>query len=190
MADQDNPPLRIRVDGADHGRATTSLVVGHSHDPAADDALCVAADLARRLHADLHVVHGVDLSDYPIDPDRPDWEAQARRTLAAQRRRVAAVLAGSPGSWTYHAGHGDPAGLLIEVAEETDALMIIVGSHGEGLGATFERLLGGSVSRAVLRRQHRPVLIVPGSDTHLEPEHGYPGNDGPGNDGPGNDDTV
>ncbi|GJF02431.1 hypothetical protein PSD17_13940 [Pseudonocardia sp. D17] len=190
MADQDNPSLRIRVDGVDHGRATTSLVLGHSRDPVADDALRVAADLARRLHAHLHVVHGVDLSDYPVDPDRPDWEEEARRALAAQRRRVAAVLAGSPGSWTYHAGHGDAAGLLIDVAEETDALMIIVGSHGEGVGATFERLLGGSVSRAVLRRQHRPVLIVPGSGTHPEPEHGGPGNDGPGNDDPGSDSMV
>jgi nucleotide-binding universal stress UspA family protein len=40
--------------------------------------------------------------------------------------------------------------------------MIIVGSHGEGPSAIFDRLLAGSVSRAVLRRQHRPVLVVPG----------------------------
>jgi len=167
MTDQGRPGPRIRIDGPGRGRAATSLVLGHSRYPAADNALHVAADLARRLRADLHVVHGVDLFDYPIDPDRPDSEDQARHALAAQQRRVAAVLADAPGSWSYHAGDGDPAGLLIEVAEEIDALMIIVGSRGEGIAATFERVLSGSVSRAVLRRQHRPVLVVPSAGTHL-----------------------
>jgi nucleotide-binding universal stress UspA family protein len=167
-----DPLARLRrLHLASHGRepADTSLVVGHSPHPASDTALHVAVDLARRLRADLHVVHGVDLFDYPVDPDAADWEQQARRTLDAQRRRVAAVLADVSLGWTYQAGHGDPSRLITEVAEETNALMIIVGSHGQGPGATFERLLAGSVSRTVLRRQHRPVLIVPGGSRPSPP---------------------
>lgn len=152
---------RLRISGTTHDTAETSLVVGHSRHPAADVALHFAVDLARRLHADLHVVHAVDLTDYPVDPDAADWQEQARRALAEQGRHVEALLAGFPLSWTYQAGHGDPVRLMADVAEETGALMIIVGSHGEGLGATFDRLVAGSVSRTVLRRQHRPVLIVP-----------------------------
>jgi hypothetical protein len=38
-----------------------TLVVGHSRDPSSDHALTVAADLAGRLHARLHVV---DVGDY------------------------------------------------------------------------------------------------------------------------------
>ncbi|ODU06864.1 MAG: hypothetical protein ABS81_03445 [Pseudonocardia sp. SCN 72-86] len=159
------PAPRIRIDGPDREAAETSLVLGHSRFPASDDALHVAADLARRLHADLHVVHGVDLFDYPIDPDLPDWEQRARHALEQQRQRVEMALADSPASWTYHAGRGDPAELVIAVAEETDALMIILGSRGEGLGAAVERLLSGSVSRAVMRHQHRPVLVVPTAET-------------------------
>jgi nucleotide-binding universal stress UspA family protein len=160
---------RLRL--ASHGRepADTSLVVGHSLHPASDTALHVAVDLARRLRADLHVVHGADLFDYPVDPDAADWDQQARRALDEQRRRVAAALADAPLGWTYHAGHGDPARLITEVAEETDALMIIVGSRGQGPGAAFERLLSGSVSRTVLRRQHRPVLVVPGGPRPAPP---------------------
>ena len=152
---------RLRL--ASHGRepAGTSLVVGHSLHPASDAALLVAVDLALRLRADLHVVHGVDLFDYPVDPDAADWEQQARRTLDAQHRRVAEALAESSLGWTYQAGHGDPSRLIAAVADETDALMIIVGSHGGGPGATFDRIVAGSVSRTVLRRQQRPVLIVP-----------------------------
>jgi nucleotide-binding universal stress UspA family protein len=137
------PTSRLHIAGTVGAPADTRLVLGHSRHPAADTALHLAVDLARRLRADLHVVHGVDLADYPVDPDAADWEEQARRALDEQRRRVEARL-------------------IATVAEETDAFMIIVGSHGEGLSATFERLLAGSVSRTVLRRQHRPVLIVPG----------------------------
>lgn len=156
---------RLRIDGPDRGQARAALVLGHSRYPADDAALDVAGDLARRLHAHLHVVHGVDLSDYPVDPDAADWEEQARHALEAQQRRVEAALADSPASWTYHAAHGDPASLIIQLAEETDALMTIVGSRGEGIGASIERLFGGSVSRTVLRHQRRPVLIVP-TDEH------------------------
>jgi nucleotide-binding universal stress UspA family protein len=156
------PTSRLHIAGTVHAQADTRLVLGHSRHPASDTALHVAVDLARRLRADLHVVHGVDLADYPVDPDAADWEEQARRTLDEQRRRVEAALADFPMRWTYQAGHGNPARLIATVAEEIDAFMIIVGSHGEGLSATFDRLLAGSVSRAVLRRQHRPVLIVPG----------------------------
>ncbi|MBV9919309.1 MAG: universal stress protein [Pseudonocardia sp.] len=160
---------RLRIADTVRGPAGTSLVLGHSRHPAADAALHVAADLARRLRADLNVVHGVDLFDYPVDPDAADWERQALEALAEQRHRVEAVLADFPLGWTYQAGHGNPARLLADIADETDALMIIVGSHGEGLGATFDRLLAGSVSRTVLRRQQRPVLIVPGEQQPARP---------------------
>ena len=156
------PTSRLHIAGTVRAQADTRLVLGHSRHPAADTALHLAVDLARRLRADLHVVHGVDLADYPVDPDAADWEEQARRALDKQRRRVEAALADFPMRWTYQAGHGNPARLIATVAEETDAFMIIVGSHGEGPSATFDRLLAGSVSRTVLRRQHRPVLIVPG----------------------------
>lgn len=156
-----SPGPRIRADGSAGERPGTALVLGHSRDPASDTALHVAADLAAQMHAHLHVVHGVDQRDYPIGPDAADWGQQARDALQAQRERVTAALTDSPAGWTYHAGRGDPAGLLAAIADDHDALMIIVGSRGEGAGAALERALAGSISRAVLHRQHRPVLIVP-----------------------------
>jgi nucleotide-binding universal stress UspA family protein len=139
----------------------TSLVVGHSRDPASQQALRVARDLAERLGARLHVVHGIDLGDYPIDPDAADWEEQAERTLAEQHDQVQAALATCPQEWTYRADRGGPVGLISGVAEEKNALMIIVGTRGGGLGSAIERMLSGrSVSRALIRRQHRPVLVV------------------------------
>lgn len=169
-SEADGGEPRIRIAGPVSGQARTNLVLGHGRFPASDEVLAVAADLACRLHADLHVVHSIDLFDYPIDPDLPDWDSRARDALDEQRLRVEHALAEAPGSWTYHAGRGDPAEMVIAVAEETDALMIILGSRGEGLAAAFERLLSGSVSRAVLRGQHRPVLIVPEADARDQRE--------------------
>jgi nucleotide-binding universal stress UspA family protein len=138
-----------------------SLVVGHSRDPASQEALCVARTLGLRLGARLHVVHGITLRDYPVDPDAADWDEQAERTLAQQRTQVQTALATFRQGWTYSVARGDPVRLICEAAEENDALMIIVGTRGEGIGPAIERLLGGSVSHGLIRRQHRPVLVVP-----------------------------
>jgi nucleotide-binding universal stress UspA family protein len=137
------------------------LVLGYDRSDFSEAALPVAADLARRLRAHLHVVHGIDLSDYPIDPDSADWEAQAQHALDTQQQQVADALADRALGWSYHAWRGDPVELLAAVAEETDALMIIVGSRGEGPGAVFDRILKRSVSHGLIARQHRPVLVVP-----------------------------
>lgn len=153
---------RVRIDGpAPTQEPMTTLVLGHGRDPGSARALQVAADLAGRLHAHLHVVHGVDLDDYPIDPDAADWDQQARRALAEQHDAVETVLAGTAAGWTYHTSRAEPAALIVAVAEEHDALMVIVGTRGEGFGAAVERLLGRSVSHGVIAGGHRPVLVVP-----------------------------
>jgi nucleotide-binding universal stress UspA family protein len=163
----------IRIDGpppepdADRGGSgsTTTMVLGHGRDPASAHALRVAADLAQRLRAHLQIVHGVDLDDYPIDPDAADWDQQAQHALADQRQQVQDALTGTGVGWTYHASRADPVALIAAVAEEHDALMIIVGTRGEGFAAAVERILGRSVSHGIIRTQHRPVLIVPAPET-------------------------
>jgi nucleotide-binding universal stress UspA family protein len=139
----------------------TTLVVGHSADENSQAALRVAADLAGRLHAHLHVVHGIDLDDYPVDPDSSDWDESARRNLAAQRAQVTDALADLPIAWTYHRSPGNPVALLHKIADAHHALMIIVGTRGEGLGAAASRVLDRSISHGVIAHQQRPVLVVP-----------------------------
>lgn len=158
-----SPHRRLQVaGGAAAGGPGTSLVMGFDLSPVSQCALEVAADLTRRLGAHLHVVHAVDLSDYPINPDGPDWEEQARRTLLAEQQAVDAALGSFEGAWTYHASHGLPARLLTQVADESDALMIVIGARRSGIGAGISHLLAGSVGAELVgRRGHRPVLVVP-----------------------------
>lgn len=139
----------------------TALVVGHGPGTESDHVLRAAAELARRLGAHLHVVHVVTLDDYPVDPDAADWEEAAAQELARQHERVDRVLAGHGVMWDYETRRGAPADELRNAAEEHDALLIVVGTRGEGLRTVVSRLLEPSVSHAVIGRQSRPVLVVP-----------------------------
>jgi nucleotide-binding universal stress UspA family protein len=105
----------------------------------------------------------VDLLDYPVDPDLPDWEERGASRLAAERAEVGSVLADWPGEWDYQVRRGDPARALAEIAAGRQARMIVVGtSHGSGLAVALERLAGTirSVAHA-LERADIPVLVVP-----------------------------
>jgi hypothetical protein len=94
---------RIRRTREPHHGPQAHLVLGHDRRPSSEGALPVAADLARRPRANLHVVHGIDLPDYPIDPDAADREDQVHRVLDAQQQRVADALADDDTGWSYHA---------------------------------------------------------------------------------------
>lgn len=138
------------------------LVVGYDRHDAAPRALAFAADLADRLGGDLHIVHAINLSDYPLDPDTENWEEQARETLRGEERAIGEALADYSGHWSFHAAHGDPVRLLGDVAEQTDALMVVIGAHGHGFGATVARMLGGSTEYHLLAgNATRPVVVVP-----------------------------
>jgi nucleotide-binding universal stress UspA family protein len=162
--DAEVPGPQVRTEGPrPDSDPVTHVVLGYRASPYGQAVLHHGADLAARLVAALHVVHVVDLSDYPIDPDSADWEQQAQKTLAAEQHAVETALADLPGSWTYHAAHGDPVALLRQVADSYDALMFIVGSRGESAGGVVSRLLGTrpSVSHGLIAHSHRPVLVIP-----------------------------
>lgn len=138
-----------------------ALVVGHDRSPASDLALRTAADLARRLQAQVHVVHAVNHGDYPVDPESSDFEADAQLALADQHARVEAALTDHCPGWTYHCRRGNAIDLIRRIAEDVDAYMIIIGSRGENFPAALSRLLDRSVSHNLIGQQNRPVLVVP-----------------------------
>ncbi|MDN4520379.1 universal stress protein [Mycolicibacterium austroafricanum] len=65
------------------------------------------------------------------------------------------------GSWTYHDTRGRPSDVIADLAEATDAMMIVVGAPRGGMHSFLGSLAGESVSRQLTRRHGRPVLIVP-----------------------------
>ncbi|KQX69763.1 universal stress protein [Angustibacter sp. Root456] len=143
-------------------RSRCALVVGFDRNPTSRAALGFAVDLAQRLAADVHVVHAIDLSDYPVDPDSATWEDDAQAAVAGERALAAEALKDFTGAWTYRQAHGEPAEVLASVADEVDALMVVVGSRREGPGAAISHLVSPSVSKRLLgHAATRPVLVVP-----------------------------
>ncbi len=138
-----------------------SLVVGYMNDPEGMNAVRYAIALANQLNADLHVLHVVDLSDFPIDPDTVDWEESGERALAKEEALVRAEMTALHGEATYDTTRGNPAQALGKHGDRYNALMVIVGTHGDHPGAGLRRFLGGSVGRTLVRHLDRPVLVVP-----------------------------
>jgi nucleotide-binding universal stress UspA family protein len=138
-----------------------TLVLGFDRDEVSRAALAVTVGLAARLAARVVVVHVVGLHDHPVDPEDPAWESRALAALAEERSTVEAALAGHPYGFRYEARTGSPVEDLVRVAEEVDALFVVVGRHGPGVSEGLRRLLEGSVSRRLLAAAARPVLVVP-----------------------------
>ncbi len=143
---------------------TVHVVVGWNGDPASVAALRFAADLARRLHACLDVIHIEDLEDTPVDADADDWEEQIDARLDDLARTAKAeLLAGVPAGWTYHVARGEkPARLLLRVATDVNAYAIVLGSPHGGIVGVLDELFGSRVARGVLAHNHRlPLIFVP-----------------------------
>jgi nucleotide-binding universal stress UspA family protein len=121
--------------------------------PSSTYALEMAAALARDYEAELIVmhVHSVPVALYGeagVAP-LPDTSAAA----AAELRRVSV-----PGARIRHIfTEGEPVGEILRVADDRDADLIVMGTHGRR-GLT--RLVMGSVAELVVRRATCPVLTV------------------------------
>lgn len=93
-----------------------------------------------------------------------DWGGEIR-TMDEEEVEVAAKEAGvvDPHVLTEV---GNPADRICKAAEDHDADVIVVGGHDKGL---LTRLFDPSVSAAVVRGSHRPVLVVSGQPPFRPP---------------------
>jgi nucleotide-binding universal stress UspA family protein len=140
------------------------IVAGTDGSPTAELAVEKAAELARALGAELHLVSchknsssgalmaaasGVPV---PLDPDH-DAAARSEAILARTRERLAAAGVRA----RIHVCSGDPAQALVSIAEDEGAQMIVVGNRG----MTGTRRVLGSVPNSVSHHARCDVLIVP-----------------------------
>ena len=86
-------------------------------------------------------------------------------TLELKMAIEAAVAQVPPGTaaaeWTLQTLTGDPARALAQLAAESNAPMIIVGTSERGFSHRLAEALSGSVGAWLTHHQSRPVLIVP-----------------------------
>jgi nucleotide-binding universal stress UspA family protein len=120
-----------------------------------------AVDLAERTDSELHVIHVHRILPVPYayrgrytepEPEPPGGEARA--LLNRQAREIES--AGGKVAGTY-LREGDPDVEIVAMGEEIGAGLIVMGSRGRG---GVQRALMGSVSDAVVRHAHCPVLVI------------------------------
>ena len=108
----------------------------------AEPAAAVAANLARRFGARLHVLHVT----------HHGWEVEMLETLRDHAQR----FAGLPVTATVETGSA--AERIVSYADRQRVELIVLGAHGR---TGFSRALLGSVAERVARTAHCPVLTVP-----------------------------
>jgi nucleotide-binding universal stress UspA family protein len=122
---------------------------------ASDAALVHAESLARQMNARLLIVH---VEEPPLAYGGGELyyglpEPSSERIL----KMLEDVKPSDPSvPYTHRLTMGDPAGEVVRIAEDENAEMIIIGTHGR-TGMT--RLLMGSVAEAIVRRAPCPVLV-------------------------------
>lgn len=125
-------------------------------------AVDTAIELAEATGAELHLVHALTVEPpmpYPYPKER--WEESLEKAKKKARNFVeeqAEQIKAKAGIEVQpHLEFGLPGHEIVELGEELDAGLVIVGSRGLG---GIRRAQMGSVSDAVLRHAHSPVLVV------------------------------
>ncbi len=143
----------------------STILVAYDGSDHADNALKLAAGLAKTHGAALHVVHTPQLDSPPIvlgayvsqldmPPSKEQYEEVGRKMI--EKARQVAQAAGA-GDIQGHIGRGAPADFILSTAKKIDADLIILGRRG--LGAIRSIALG-SVSNAVAHGAQCPCMTV------------------------------
>jgi len=134
------------------------IVVGIDDSPGSCAAAGWAADLAAALGARVIAVHAFEplghLDAVGPDADFTEVEASIRVRLEGEWCRN---LMESGVDLEIEIKHGRPADVLIDLARQVDADLIVVGARRMGW---FQTLALGSTSQRVLHEARRPVTVI------------------------------
>lgn len=134
-----------------------SIVLGFDDSDGSRRALEVAVDVARRMDEPLHIAFAAQ----PPGRAGEEFRAHAAALEEMGRGLVDAAVAEAQAAGVEAAGHigaERPVDLLLALADEHDARVIVVGSYGE---SPMRGAILGSTPHKLLHLSRRPVLAVP-----------------------------
>lgn len=137
----------------------TRIVVAVDGSAGSARALEWAVALAVDLGAEVVAVHALGL----LDELEPGTKVPAQAHREEIRRRFEGVWCAALDAEEVPARRllrdGSAVPVLLAVADEVDADLVVLGSRGLG---GYPELLLGSTSTQVAQQSHRPVAIIPG----------------------------
>ena len=141
-----------------------SIVVGTDGSDTATEAVRQATELAKSIGAELYVVSAYEpvpegrlRAERRDAPDDMQWSINPREDVEATLNQAADQAQGDGVKVETFSREGDPADAILDVAEEQNADLIIVGNKGM-TGA--KRFLLGSVPNKVSHHAPCSVLII------------------------------
>jgi nucleotide-binding universal stress UspA family protein len=151
----------------------TKVLLATDGSSEAELATLTAADLAQKTGSELNVILVLDGASaamlYPeatdsegVEQRDPSLDKEFERRSEQRGREVLDAEVGrarSAGGTVEqaHLAMGEPAREIVHLADDLGAGLIVVGSRGRG---GMRRALMGSVSDAVVRHAHCPVMVV------------------------------
>src|SRR3954452_11309834 len=140
----------------------TKILLATDGSDESDLAATTAAELAKSTDSELDVIYVLEVEPWNLPqrelveyPQRyEDLKEEGRRI---RDRHVEKIEAGGGSVSNAHLATGNPADQIVAYAQDEGAGLIVMGSRGLG---GIRRALMGSVSDAVVRHAHCPVMIV------------------------------
>lgn len=142
----------------------------------ASNVIRYALEIGSKFDAEVHILHVMPTVDHAVlnmvaiamGPDKlAKFNAENEESLATQtREQLNVILEGEKSLADFdlkkepriEVHHGEPAPMILSVADRIDADLIILGSHSKG---RLHYAFLGSVAEKILRKTQRAVFIVP-----------------------------
>jgi nucleotide-binding universal stress UspA family protein len=134
---------------------SAGIIVGYDGSDCAKEAVRVAVEIGKTYGEKVVIAFGYELN--PVAGELHDYHA-ALKELATRRLTEATALVADAGDVEAVIVEQAPAHALVELADERDARVIVVGTRGEG---PLRGALLGSTPHKLLQLSDRPVLVVP-----------------------------
>ena len=150
----------------------TKILLATDGSKEAELASTTAADLAKSTNSELEVICVLNVAPWRFPPDEQGNYPQRYEELREEGRRlcdeqVEKIKAAGGSVAESYLAVGRPAEEIVAHAQDQGAGLIVMGSRGLG---GIRRALMGSVSDAVVRHAHCPVMVVRPEKEHIEEE--------------------
>jgi nucleotide-binding universal stress UspA family protein len=139
-----------------------------------DQSIKYGLELAKKFDAEVVLVH---VNEIPVNPPyiadpffneapmiMPDMRELQEDVSKKLFDRIQKQMGDEITLYTYNR-FGRPKDEILATAEECDADLIILGTHGR---TGFDHFISGSVAESVVRRAKCPVLVIPNKETSTE----------------------
>jgi nucleotide-binding universal stress UspA family protein len=135
---------------------SNGIVVGYDGSEHSKAALRTAIEVGRAYNEKIIIAFGYELS--PVGGELRDYQL-ALEELARKRLEEGSRLASGQGAEVEAVVvEAEPAQALVDLADERDARVIVIGTRGE---SPIKGALLGSTAHKLLHLSDRPVLVVP-----------------------------